>query len=102
MPLTLRPQNEIRASILDTILAADIVTDINSIGVMRQLCEGVASTQADLDYDLYSLLSSFYITTAEGLDLDLRGNDFGLPRDPGQAASDPVTYTALPTWIDDI
>jgi uncharacterized phage protein gp47/JayE len=89
-------------AILSSILAGDIATDINPIGVLRQICEGVASTQADLEYDLYNLGKTFYITTAEGLDLDIRGNDFNLARDAGQAASDSVVFTALATTLDDI
>jgi uncharacterized phage protein gp47/JayE len=102
MPLTLRPKDELLATIIDQLLAGNIVTDIGQISVIRQLCEGLASTQADLEYDLYSLLQSFYLTSAEGLDLDLRGLDYQRARDPGQAASDPVTFTAAPAYVDDI
>jgi uncharacterized phage protein gp47/JayE len=102
MPLTIRPKDMILDAILSSILAGDIATDINPIGVLRQICEGVASTQADLEYDLFSLTQSFYITTAEGMDLDIRGNDVNLARDAGQAASDPVVFTALATYLDDI
>lgn len=102
MPLTLRPTTTILADILDHILAGDLVTDISQIAVIRQLSEAVAASQADLDYDLYSLLQGFYITTAEGQDLDIRGRDYGLARDAGQAASDPVVFTAVTTWSEDI
>jgi uncharacterized phage protein gp47/JayE len=102
MPLTLRPQELILDVLLSSLLAGDVATDINPIGVLRQLCEGMASTQADLEYDLFTLARTFYITTAEGLDLDIRGTDYGLARDPGQAASDAVTFYALPTYIEDI
>jgi uncharacterized phage protein gp47/JayE len=102
MPLTLRPKNQILDSILSSLLAGDIITDINNISTIRQFSEGVASTQADLDYDLFTLLQSFYITTSEGIDLDLRGNDYGAPRDTGQAASDPVTFTKTVEWIEDV
>ena len=102
MPLTLRPKDALLDSILSSLLAGNIVTDISQISVVRQLSEGVASTQADLGYDLYSLLQLFYLSSAEGQDLDARGSDMGLVRDPGQAASDPVVFTKLPLHIDDI
>ncbi len=102
MPLTVRPQRAILDILLSSLLAGDIVTDIHAISVLRQLCEGVASTQADLEYALYTLQQSFYLHTAEGLDLDIRGADHNLRRDQGQAASGTVTYTALLTTIDDI
>src|SRR5215510_881245 len=102
MPLTIRPQAAILEVILSSLLAGDVVTDVGAISVIRQLCEGVASTQADLEYDLYNLNQTFYLTTAEGIDLDIRGRDYGLARDAGQAASDPVTFYALPTYLDDI
>ena len=102
MPLTLRPKDSILQVILDNLLAGSVVTDISMISVVRQLCEGVASTQADLDYDLYTLLQGFYITTAEGVDLDIRGRDHALARDAGQAASDLVTFSKTITWVDDI
>ena len=72
MPLTIRPKSHILDAILSSVLAGDVVTDINPIGVLRQACEGVASTQADLEYDLYVLSRTFYITTAEGIDLDIQ------------------------------
>lgn len=102
MPLQLRPKEQILDALLSSLLAGNIVTDINQISVIRQFCEGVAATQADLDYDLYAMLQGWYITTAEGLDLDIRGRDHGLARDPGQPASDPVRFTALTGWIDDV
>ena len=102
MPLTIRPQSLILDALLSALLAGDIVTDISPISVLRQLCEGMASTQADLGYDLYSLLNTFYLTTAEGVDLDIRGADYNLRRDTGQAASDNVTYYARAAYGDDI
>jgi uncharacterized phage protein gp47/JayE len=102
MPLTIRPKAQLLEVILSHLLAGDIITDIGAISTIRQLCEGVASTQADLEYDLFNLQKTFYLTTAEGVDLDIRGRDHGLTRDAGQAASDPVTFYALPTFIDDI
>jgi uncharacterized phage protein gp47/JayE len=102
MPLTLRPKEQLLEVILSHLLAGDVITDIGRISVIRQLCEGVASTQADLEYDLYNLQKTFYLTTAEGVDLDIRGRDHGLTRDAGQAASDPVTFFAVPTYVDDI
>jgi uncharacterized phage protein gp47/JayE len=102
MPLTLRPKNSILDVLLSQLLAGNIISDVSSISVVRQLCEGIAASQADLEYDLYSLLQGFYLSTAEGQDLDVRGRDYGLTRDPGQAASDPVTYYALVTHTDDI
>ena len=102
MPLTLRNKDDLLDTILSSILAGNIATDISAISVIRQLCEGLASTQADLGYDLYSLLQGWYITSAEGLDLDIRGLDHNLARDAGQAASDPVTFTAAATHIEDI
>jgi uncharacterized phage protein gp47/JayE len=89
-------------ALVSSLLAGDIITDISAISIIRQLCEGLASTQADLEYDLYTLGRSFYLTTAEGADLDIRGADHGLRRDAGQAASDPVTFYALATHLDDI
>src|SRR6516162_2609172 len=102
MPLTLRPKQQILDAIISSILAGNVVSDINPISYNRQLCEGVAATQADLDYDLYTLLQGFYITSAEGFDLDVRGNDYGLARDPGQQASDTVTFYKETLTIDDI
>jgi uncharacterized phage protein gp47/JayE len=102
MPLTLRSKDDLLDTIISSILAGNIATDISHISVIRQLCEGLASTQADLGYDLYSLLQGWYITSAEGIDLDIRGLDYNLARDPGQAASDPVTFTAAATHIEDI
>jgi uncharacterized phage protein gp47/JayE len=102
MPLTLRPKNDILSTMISSVLAGDIVSDIAAISTVRQFLEGAASTQADLDYDLYALLQSFYITSAEGVDLDTRGLDYGLARDSGQAASDPVVFTRLTQTIDDI
>jgi uncharacterized phage protein gp47/JayE len=102
VPLTVRPQAMLLDALVSSLLAGDIITDIGAISVVRQLCEGLASTQADLEYDLYTLGRSFYLTTAEGADLDIRGADHNLRRDAGQAASDPVTFYALPTYIDDI
>jgi uncharacterized phage protein gp47/JayE len=102
MPLTIRPKAQLLEVILSHLLAGDIITDIGAISIVRQLCEGVASTQADLEYDLYNLQKTFYLTTAEGTDLDIRGRDHGLTRDAGQAASDPVTFYALPTYLEDI
>jgi uncharacterized phage protein gp47/JayE len=102
MPLTIRPKEQLLEVIISHLLAGDVITDIGRLSVIRQLCEGVASTQADLEYDLYNLQKTFYLTTAEGVDLDIRGRDHGLTRDAGQAASDPVTFSALPTYVDDI
>ena len=102
MPLTLRPKDSILQTILDSLLAGNIISDISLISVIRQLCEGVAATQADLDYDLYTLLQGFYLTTAEGQDLDVRGRDMGQARDPGQAASDVVVFTKTLLWTEDI
>ena len=102
MPLTLRPKAQILEGLLSHLLAGTIVTDVSQISVIRQLCEGVAATQADLDYDLYTLLQGFYLTTAEGADLDVRGRDYGLARDSGQAASDPLLFTPTPLWVEDI
>jgi uncharacterized phage protein gp47/JayE len=102
MPITLRPKDTILDSIISSILAGNVVSDINPISFTRQLSEGVAATQADLDYSLYTMLQGWYITTAEGVDLDIRGNDQAVPRDPGQQASDPVTFTKETTAIDDI
>ena len=102
MPITLRPKDDILASIISSILAGNVVTDINPISYNRQLCEGVAATQADLDYSLYTMLQGWYITSAEGVDLDIRGLDVAVARDPGQQASDPVTFTKETTAIDDI
>jgi uncharacterized phage protein gp47/JayE len=102
MPLTLRAKNEILSTMINSVLSGDIVSDIAAISTVRQFLEGAASTQADLDYDLYALLQSFYITSAEGVDLDTRGLDMGLARDSGQAASDPVVFTRLTQTIDDV
>lgn len=102
MPLTLRPKNSILDVILSSLLAGNTVTDVSQISVVRQLCEAVAATQADLDYDLYSVLTSFYLQTAEGEDLSIRGRDYGLTRDAGQGASGDVTLTRAPLWVDDI
>jgi uncharacterized phage protein gp47/JayE len=102
MPLTLRPKDAVLESLLASLLAGNIVTDISHISVLRQLCEGLAATQADLAYDLYTLLQGFYLASAEGVDLDVRGADHGLARDPGQAASDPVVFTKHTAWVDDI
>src|SRR5262245_15839268 len=102
MPLTLRPKDTILDALVSSVLAGGIATDVGTISVLRQILEGTAATLADLDYDLWNLLQGWYITSAEGLDLDIRGNDYGLARDAGQAASDPVTYTAVATWVDDI
>jgi uncharacterized phage protein gp47/JayE len=102
MPLTLRPKQSLLDVLLSQLLAGNIITDVSQISVIRQLCEGVAATQADLDYDLYTLLQGFYLTTAEGVDLDVRGRDMGLARDPGQGASDSVVFTTTLLWVDDI
>ena len=102
MPLTLRPKDTILDALISSVLSGGIATDVGTISVLRQILEGTAATLADLDYDLWNLLQGWYITSAEGLDLDIRGNDYGLARDAGQAASDPVTYTAVATWVDDI
>lgn len=102
MPLTLRPKDTLLDVLLSHLLAGNIISDISQISVIRQLCEGVAATQADLDYDLYTLLQGFYVTTAEGQDLDIRGRDYGLARDAGQAASDPVVFTKTLLWGEDI
>jgi Baseplate J-like protein len=102
MPLTLRPKDAIVDVLLSHVLAGNIVTDVSRISVIRQLCEGVAATQADLDYSLYTLLQGWYITSAEGQDLDIRLRDYGLARDVGQAASDPVVFTTTLLWVDDI
>jgi hypothetical protein len=102
MPLTLRPKQQILDAIISSILAGNVVTDINPISYNRQLCEAVAATQADLSYDLYTLLQGFYLTSAEGADLDIRGNDLGLGRDRGQQASDTVTFYKETLTIDDI
>lgn len=102
MPLTLREKNDILQAMISSVLAGGIVTDVNPIAVIRQILEGAAATQADLDYDLYTLLQGFYFNSAAGVDLDIRGNDMNRPRDPGQAASDAVTFTAASTVIDDI
>jgi uncharacterized phage protein gp47/JayE len=102
MPLTLRPKDTILTTLIDSVLAGDIITDVSQISVVRQLAEGAASSLADLGYDLYTLLQSFYLSTSHGNDLDTRGRDQGLVRDPGQAASDTVTFTRVQTWIEDI
>jgi uncharacterized phage protein gp47/JayE len=102
MPLTLRPKDALLETIVSSILAGKAASDISPISVIRQLSEGVAATQADLSYDLWTLLQGWYLTTAEGQDLDIRGRDYGLTRDPGQAASDPVLFTKTPLWVDDI
>jgi hypothetical protein len=102
LPLTLRPKSTLLDTILSGILAGNTVSDISQISVIRQLCEGVAATQADLDYDLYTLLQGWYMTSAEGADLDLRILDYGLARDVGQAATDPVLYARTSLWVDDI
>src|SRR4029077_15949730 len=102
MPLTLRAKNEILSTMISSVLSGDIVSDIAPISSARQFLEGAASTQADLDYDLYALVRSFLITTAKGIDLDQRGLDYGLARDSGQAASDPVVFTRLTQTIEDL
>src|SRR5262245_8483729 len=102
MPLTIVPKDTILANEVSYVLAGNIVTDLNKIAVVRQLLEGDASSLADLYYALFTTLQSFYISTAEGVDLDLRGRDFSVARDPGQAASDPVTFTPLASGIEDI
>jgi uncharacterized phage protein gp47/JayE len=102
LPLTLRPKDDILDALLSSILAGTIVSDIGQISVIRQFCEAVAATHADLAYDLYALLQGFYITSAEGIDLDIRGLDHNLGRDPGQGASGLVEVTRVPSWIDDI
>jgi uncharacterized phage protein gp47/JayE len=102
MPLTLRSKNLILENLASHLLAGGVITDFSPISVIRQLLEAVAATQSDLDYALFTLLQGFYISTAEGEDLDIRGRDMGLARDAGQAASDPVVLTKEPLWIDDI
>jgi len=101
MPLTLKPKDTILDSIVSSILAGNIISDLNKISVTRQFSEGTAATVADLYYELYVMLQGWYRTTAEGVDLDIRGLDMNVPRNPGQAASDAVTFTALTNWIDD-
>ena len=102
MPLTLRSKDSLLDAILSSLLAGNIISDISQVAVVRQLSEGVASTQADLDYDLYSLLQMFYLTSAEGEDLRTRGRDMGYEDPGGQAASDPVVFTPLLLHLDDI
>lgn len=102
MPLTIRDKESILANEIHYVLAGNIVTDVNQISVTRQLLEGSAASIADLYYDLYVLLQGWYLTTAEGVDLDIRGLDYGVARDPGQAASDPVTFSRAAVWMDDI
>lgn len=102
MPLTILPKDQIVANELSYVLAGGIVTDVSHISVVRQLVEGDSASLADLYYALYTTLQGWYRTTAEGQDLDIRGRDYGLARDPGQAASDPVVFTKTPLWTDDI
>src|SRR5262249_15222914 len=102
MPLTIVPKDTILANELSYILAGNIVSDVGKIAVIRQMLEGDASSLADLYYALFTTVQSFYIGSAEGVDLDIRGNDYGVARDPGQAASDPVTFTKTVELIDDV
>src|SRR5262245_33089301 len=104
MPLTLRPKDTILEALISSVLAGGIATDVGLISVLRQILEGTAATLADLDYDLWNLLQGWYITSAEGLDLRIRGRDLGMPdaTEEGQAASDAVTFTAVATWLEDI
>lgn len=102
MPLTIRDKASILQSILGTVLSGTIVTDLSAISVIRQLCDAVASEEADRAYELYSLLQDFYLSTATDTELDARGQDMGLVRDPGQAASDGVLFSKTVTMIDDI
>ena len=102
MPLTIVPKDQILANEVSYVLAGNIVNDINNISVVRQLLEADAASLADLYYALYTTVQGWYINSAEGIDLDIRGRDMGLTRDVGQAASDAVTFTPLSTWTDDI
>jgi uncharacterized phage protein gp47/JayE len=102
MPLTIVPKDQILANEVSYVLAGNIANDINTISVLRQILEADSASLADLYYALYTTVQGWYVSTAEGIDLDIRGRDYGLARDVGQAASDPITYTPLSTWTDDI
>jgi hypothetical protein len=102
VPLSLRPKDTILTGILSPPLASTILTDISPVSGLRMLSEAFAAELADLYYALFTLEDSFYLTTSKGIDKDTRGQDVGLVRDPGQAASDPVTFTRVATWLDDI
>jgi len=102
MPLTIVDKDTILAREVSYVLAGNIISDLAPISVVRQMLEGDSSNVADLYYALWSLQQGWYVLSAEGIDLDRRGTDMGRARDPGQAASDPVTFTKTGEWIDDI
>jgi uncharacterized phage protein gp47/JayE len=102
MPLTLRDKASLLTVIIDSLLAGGIITDVSEISVMRQLAEGVAADLADLSYDDWRLTQMFYLATASDEDLDARGQDWGLSRTLGQAASGTVLFTRDQAWVDDI
>ena len=102
MPPTIRPDAVILEALLTAVLEEGLVTDIAPISVLRMLLSGVATTTAELYYSLYTLYRSFFLQMARGEDLDVRGTDLGLPRDPGQAASGSLEFTRAPTYFEDI
>ena len=102
MPPTIRPQAVILDELLSALVRSGLVTDIAPISITRMFASGVSVTVAELYYSLYTLYRSFFLTMATGADLDIRGNDLGLPRHVGQAASGEVVYTREPTYSEDI
>lgn len=102
MPPTIRPQAVILDELLSAMVRSGLVTDVAPISVTRMFASGAAVTIAELYYSLYTLYQSFFMTMATGADLDVRGSDYGLPRDIGQPASGRVVYTREPTYADDI
>jgi uncharacterized phage protein gp47/JayE len=101
VPLTLRSKQQLLETLIDAVLAGGRITDMGLPSAVRQMFEGIAANESEADFSLYTLLKSFYITP-DNPDLDARGLDMGLARDPGQAASDPVVYTRVQTWLEDI
>lgn len=102
MPITVRPKDTFVLALLDSLLAGGILTDPNPIGVGRQLIEGMGAGLADLSFDVWLASQTLYLDTATDTDLDRLGLNYGLGRDAGQPAGDPVTVTRVNGWLEDI
>lgn len=102
MPLTLRTANDILGTLITSVMSGDIITDFSQASAVRMLLWGVAAELAQNQFSLFELSESWFIDTATGEDLARRMRAEGLEPDTGQAASDPVRFVRVPTWMDDI
>lgn len=85
--LNLRSIDDLQAMFFSSLaLNNSPLTDESQGSTIYTLSRAFAALQADTDVRLSKVLKSFFISEAEGPDLDARVKDFGLVRQPGTPA----------------